>query len=601
MKIKEFNKLELLTRICKWYGYELTIADNIICKSSSNGYEMSSVTVEDCLVSWLTTLESTDEEYEEFGEQPIWEDEIKFIKSLEFEKISDEELGKMIALTMSTDIYTYKIIDWNEIDNKLYQELGEEIRNQKDCYSDFRICYIQQYNMDDDNYIFIDTKVQDILLKDYYLNNDLGLYVPYKTEEKLIQLLKDNQIPFNVKTFKNGCVGYIVKTIAGKCIEIFLDNKFEYTVYFDDLGYTFEVEEDLIDFINHSLNEYEDVEFKKISDLDIKDQEDLLKEVCDYYSCCYEIKEDGTVELEDFIEASCENVTVALKCFYDNFLTEDWDSVEDVLKCFMKEDKKVSNNSFKIEYNVTATVVDKKEDGYIVMFTEPIIGYMSNRTYMCSQFVSVKKGDNGFYIDNLVFTGSEDIELEQLVCDGEGLHNLLNNVCENVSKTNDSGSHVDYSDDNYIVLSNGDLIEFESFEDLRLGGNNLITYVSLSVCSQFKKDTFKEYIGKSLTNLSDDIEYMLYDVFDENEEALLGLLDVDPSLKSWVNNDAIFYYNTNDMDYAISTYLHYQEDLSEKTLLYMDKESYFENECKLKTITGGYNRETDYIIFYKNN
>ena len=25
--------------------------------------------------------------------------------------------------------------------------------------------------MDDDNYIFIDTKVQDILLKDYYFNN----------------------------------------------------------------------------------------------------------------------------------------------------------------------------------------------------------------------------------------------------------------------------------------------------------------------------------------------------------------------------------------------------------------------------------------------
>ena len=45
----------------------------------------------------------------------------------------------------------------------------------------------------------------------------------------------------------------------------------------------------------------------------------------------------------------------------------------------------------------------------------------------------------------------------------------------------------------------------------------------------------------------------------------------------------------------------YKSYLSEKTLLYINKESYFKNECKLKTITGGYNHETDYIIFYKNN
>ena len=199
MEIKEFDKFKLLFRICGWYNYKLTIGDSIICESD-NGYTMSNGSIEDCLISFLTTLESTNEECKEFGEQPIWEDEIKFIKSLDFENISDEELGKMIALTMSTDSY-YKVIDWNKIDNKLYQELGEEIRSQKDCYSDFRICHIQPYSMNDDNYNFIDTKVQDILLKDYYLNNDLGLYVPYKTEEKLIQLLKDNQIPFNVKTF----------------------------------------------------------------------------------------------------------------------------------------------------------------------------------------------------------------------------------------------------------------------------------------------------------------------------------------------------------------------------------------------------------------
>ena len=39
------------------------------------------------------------------------------------ENISDEELGKMIALTMSTDSY-YKVIDWDKIEKELKNKRG---------------------------------------------------------------------------------------------------------------------------------------------------------------------------------------------------------------------------------------------------------------------------------------------------------------------------------------------------------------------------------------------------------------------------------------------------------------------------------------------
>ena len=89
--IKEFNKLELLRDICKFYNYELTLnSDNTIRCIGDDGYSteyrFTYKNIDDALIDWIDTLIDTDEDALNNECNAFWSKEIEFIKNIKLNK-----------------------------------------------------------------------------------------------------------------------------------------------------------------------------------------------------------------------------------------------------------------------------------------------------------------------------------------------------------------------------------------------------------------------------------------------------------------------------------------------------------------------------------
>lgn len=89
--IKEFNKIELLADICKFYNYELTLnTDNRVRCIGEDGYsteyKFTYDNIDNALLGWVDTLIDTDEDALINDCETFWSEEIAFIKNIELSK-----------------------------------------------------------------------------------------------------------------------------------------------------------------------------------------------------------------------------------------------------------------------------------------------------------------------------------------------------------------------------------------------------------------------------------------------------------------------------------------------------------------------------------
>ena len=80
----ENKMMEILKEICSWYNYEITInQDGSINCYNCKEYDFTYKNLKVALKDWLITLEETDKDMVYSEEEPMWTEEINFIKNID--------------------------------------------------------------------------------------------------------------------------------------------------------------------------------------------------------------------------------------------------------------------------------------------------------------------------------------------------------------------------------------------------------------------------------------------------------------------------------------------------------------------------------------
>lgn len=198
--IKKFNDEELLNEICEIYGYELKKKGNqILCiieggnEDEEETYKYSSI--EEGLVDWLDTLEESERNYIENGDNITWASEINHIKELRKGLIADNKAYTLL----------HNALSYGEVPSFMKSKLSNFIE-QQNSKADKSVNYLKAMDRD-----IIATKTT-IPVEFILLNNELK-YIKVAHEEFLNRLIFDkdtSEIEFNEQYMydKNGLLNF---------------------------------------------------------------------------------------------------------------------------------------------------------------------------------------------------------------------------------------------------------------------------------------------------------------------------------------------------------------------------------------------------------
>ena len=203
-EIKEFNKMDLLIGICVNHGYRaIFVNEKVTCSCEYDDDKFTSPSIVDALIEWKKSLEHEDEISLSRGGEIKWSDEINFITSLEFDRLTDFQLGRKMGELVYNNCNYYKEVCFGDINVEYYERIGKNLREKLEYYNDFKNAYSLNdeknmfWNLSQDTYDFIKLQVDNILLEDYYFDVEKDVFIIKNvTKEQLINTYGEYGIPF---------------------------------------------------------------------------------------------------------------------------------------------------------------------------------------------------------------------------------------------------------------------------------------------------------------------------------------------------------------------------------------------------------------------
>lgn len=579
-EIKEFNKMDLLIDICEYHAYRVVFHNGeVICSCDYDDDKFTSPSIVDALIEWKSSLEEEDKLSLGRGGDSVWLDEVNFITSLEFDRLTDFQLGRKMGELLYNSSNDYKEVCFADIDVEHYKEIGKNLRENLECYNDFKNAHSLNdesnifWNLSQNTYDFIKLQVDNNLLTDYYFDTDEEVFTLREvTKEKLLETYGEYGIPFKqIRKLDCYSMSYDLEFSKMK----------EYVFSFDEDGENGSTEVLAVLELGNFDIEFCEYGYTEKGNLDTG------------FFCCAKYKEtgwqsEGFADLkvyeemfdskDKFEEEMYKAMIEYMKKEGFKWSEENSDDIEDD----DIEDKECFNNvsSLDVRFTVGATYKGLVNVGlHDIDFTigVPFVNNYGQLKMATRVLVSLDLDNAKVNIKNLI--SSDNISNSVRYWIGVSTEEISELLYNTVQKNNLTSNYIEIQNKEgrtkrMQVKIIEDLIKLDKVDGMIVGAN---------IEDKSLENQIKKYINQDLSSLTEDCLDFLNGKLKGSLDLFEKLLNRE-SLSYWMNEAEVYTYETDNVCYAIEYFLEDNANIPYEALEYMDCKGYFDNVVRCETL-----------------